>query len=139
MPHTRRQPRTVSAFQIGAPVVAPNADSARITASLPTVIAPMQIFPFGRAAHGPRGPEPPAAGQAAWAVAACRHRGRQPRIPAPVGRGIMGAWKPVAAGYALVSPRLKVDAWTKTETSHGELLVSCTKNRDEMPGQSRGG
>ena len=45
----------------------------------------------------------------------------------------------VAAGYALVSPRLKVDAWTKTETSHGELLVSCTKNRDEMPGQSRGG
>jgi len=38
----------------------------------------------------PRGREPPAPDQAAWAVAACRHRGRQPRIPAPAGRGLLG-------------------------------------------------
>ena len=43
--------------------------------------------------------------------------------------------RPVAAEYALVSPRLKDEAWTKTETRHGELLVSCAKKRDIMPGQ----
>jgi len=44
-----------------------------------------------------------------------------------------------AAEYALVSQRLKVEAWTKTETSHGELLVSGTKTHDVMPGQRSGG
>jgi hypothetical protein len=51
---------------------------------------PTQIFPFGHAAHGSRGPEPPPPDQAAWAVAPCRHCGRRPLIPAPAGRGIMG-------------------------------------------------
>ena len=34
---------------------------------------------------------------------------------------------PVAAEYALVSRFLKDEAWTKIETRHGELLVSCTQ------------
>jgi hypothetical protein len=39
------------------------------------------------------------------------------------------------AEYALVSGRLKAGAWTKTETSHGELLASSAKNGDVLPGQ----
>ena len=46
---------------------------------------------------------------------------------------------PVAAEYALVSLRLKAEVWTKTETSYGELLVSCVKNRSVFPGQRGGG
>jgi hypothetical protein len=46
---------------------------------------------------------------------------------------------PVAAEYALVSPHLKAEVWTKTETSYGELLVSCAKNRGVLPGQRGGG
>ena len=42
---------------------------------------------------------------------------------------------PVAAEYALVSLHLKAEVWTKTETSHGELLVSCVKNCGVLPGQ----
>ena len=42
---------------------------------------------------------------------------------------------PIAAEYALVSLHLKAEVWTKTETSYGELLVSCVKNRGVLPGQ----
>ena len=45
----------------------------------------------------------------------------------------------VAAEYALVSLHLKAEAWTKTETNYGELLVSCVKNRGVLPGQGGGG
>ena len=46
---------------------------------------------------------------------------------------------PVAAEYALVSLHLEVEVWTKTETSYGELLVSCDRNRRVLPGQRGGG
>jgi hypothetical protein len=46
---------------------------------------------------------------------------------------------PVAVEYALVSPHLKAEVWTKTETSYGELLASCAKNRGVVPGQRGGG
>jgi hypothetical protein len=59
-------------------------------------------------------------------------------------RACYGCWpwrmmRSVAAEYALVSPRLKAEAWTKTETSYGELLVSCAQNRGVLPGQRGGG
>ena len=44
-----------------------------------------------------------------------------------------------AAEYALVSLHLKAEVWTKTETSYGELLVSCAMNRRVLPGQHGGG
>ena len=40
---------------------------------------------------------------------------------------------PVAAEYALVTLPLKAEVRTKTETSYGELLVSCDKNRGVLP------
>jgi hypothetical protein len=46
---------------------------------------------------------------------------------------------PVAAEYALVSRHLKAEVWTKTETSYGELLVSCAKIGGVLPGQRGGG
>jgi hypothetical protein len=45
----------------------------------------------------------------------------------------------ITAEYALVSPHLKAEKWTKTEAGYGELLVSCAKNRGVLPGQRGGG
>jgi len=46
---------------------------------------------------------------------------------------------PVAAKYALVNLYLKAEVRTKTETSYGELLVSCVKNCGILTGQRGGG
>src|SRR5215813_11903447 len=46
---------------------------------------------------------------------------------------------PVTAEYALVSLHLKAEVWTKTETSYGELPVSCVKNCGVLADQRGGG